>query len=109
MRFAEVKGAIARAVPDGFRAAEKLADNGTWSGDLNNMFADIRVLLGDDTRACMVLLEESEQRLLKALDTVLLDPGTSPVARDAVSRFLPELRTCHQLLRAQARALLQSA
>lgn len=57
----------------------------------------------------MAQLEESEDQLLKACDKALNDADKSPHAQTVIDRHMPEVRSCHDIMRAQKIALKKAA
>jgi uncharacterized protein (TIGR02284 family) len=110
MRLAHVKAAIVRELSDEIRAdGDVPTQTGTWSGDFNRFYTQIRAHLGDKTYAYVAQLEESEDQLLKAFDKALHDEDISPHAHAVINRQLPEVRSCHAIMRAQKIALKKAA
>lgn len=59
--------------------------------------------------ATWLKLEESEDRLLKAFTEAASDQDMPATAREAVTRLLPEVRECHNLMRARKQAMKNAA
>ena len=109
-RLAKVKGDIVQGLSNEIRAVgEKPADTGTWTGDFDKLYGEVRALLGDKNYAYVAQLEESEDRLMKAFDKALNDQETSPSAHTIITRYLPEVRTCHDIMQSQKMALKKAA
>ena len=109
-RLAKVKGDIVQGLSKEIRAVgEKPAETGTWTGDFNKLYGEVRALLGDKNYAYVAQLEESEDRLMKAFDKALNDQETSPSAHTIITRYLPEVRTCHDIMQSQKMALKKAA
>ena len=109
-RLAKVKGDIVQGLSNEIRAVgEKPADTGTWTGDFDKLYGEVRALLGDKNYAYVAQLEESEDRLMKAFDKALNDQETSPSAHTIITRYLPEVRTCHDIMRSRKMALKKAA
>jgi uncharacterized protein (TIGR02284 family) len=109
-RIAKVKGDIVLGLSNEIRAVgEKPADSGTWTGDFNKLYADVRSLLGDKNYAYVSRLEESEDQLMKAFDKALNDTETTETAHTIITRYMPEVRSCHDIMRAQKMALKKAA
>lgn len=109
-RLAKVKGDIVQGLSDEIRASgDKPVDSGTWSGDFNKLYGEVRGLLGDKSYAYVARLEESEDQLLKAFNKALDDADTTPHARTVIARYLPEVRNCHGIMRARKVALKKAA
>jgi uncharacterized protein (TIGR02284 family) len=110
MRLAHVKADIVRELSDEIRAeGDAPTKTGTWSGDFNRFYTEIRAHLGDKTYAYVAQLEESEDQLLKAFDKALHDEDISPYAHAVFVRLLPEVRNCHAIMHAQKIALKKAA
>ncbi len=109
-RLAKVKGDIVQGLSNEIRAGgEKPAEVGTWSGDFDKLYGEIRALLGDKNYAYVAQLEDSEDRLMKAFDKALNDENTSASAHTIITRYLPEVQSCHDIMRAQKFALKKAA
>jgi uncharacterized protein (TIGR02284 family) len=109
-RLAKVKGDIVDGLSNEIRAfGDKPAETGTWTGDFNKLYGEVRALLGDKNYAYVAQLEESEDRLMKAFSKALSDEETSPSAHTIITRYLPEVRTCHDIMRSQKMALKKAA
>lgn len=109
-RLAKVKGEIVQGLSNEIRATgEKPADSGTWSGDFNKMYAEVRALLGDKNYTYVDRLEESEDQLLKAFEKALNDKDTSASAHTVITRYIPEVRNCHDIMRTRKIALKKAA
>lgn len=109
-RLAKVKGDIVQGLSNEIRAVgEKPAGTGTWTGDFDKLYGEVRALLGDKNYAYVAQLEESEDRLMKAFDKALNDQETSPSAHTIITRYLPEVRTCHDIMQSQKMALKKAA
>ena len=110
LRLAKVKGEIVQGLSSEIRATgEKPADVGTWSGDFSKMYGDVRALLGDKNYAYVAQLEDSEDSLLKAFDKAMNDEHTSPHARTVITRFMPEVISCHDTMRTRKNELKKAA
>ncbi len=111
VRTANVKGEIVRWLAVETRTGGySHAETGTWAGDFNRLYADVRAHLADRNYACVVvLLEESEEQLLKALVRAIIDADTPPHAKAVIDRLLPEVRHCQQLMREQKVIALKKA
>ena len=109
-RLAKVKGDIVNGLSKEIRAlGDQPAETGTWSGDFNKLYGEVRALLGDKNYAYVAQLEESEDQLMKAFDKALNDEHTSPSAHTIITRYLPEVRACHDIMRSQKMALKKAA
>jgi uncharacterized protein (TIGR02284 family) len=110
VRLAKVKGEIVGDLSDEIRASgDPPTNTGTWSGDFNRFYTGIRAHLGDKTYAYVAQLEESEEQLLKAFDRALNDEDISAHAHAVLTRLMPEVRSCHDIMRAQKIALKKAA
>ena len=109
-RLAKVKGDIVQGLSNELRAVgEAPAETGTWTGDFSKLYGEVRALLGDKNYAYVAQLEESEDRLMKAFDKALNDTDTSSSAHTIITRYLPEVRSCHDIMRSQKMALKKAA
>ncbi|MEO8742741.1 MAG: PA2169 family four-helix-bundle protein, partial [Lysobacteraceae bacterium] len=90
-------------------AGETPADSGTWRGDFTKLYAKVRATLSDKNFAYVAELEDSEDQLLKAFDKALLDEETTPHAHTVITRYMPEVRLCHDIMRARKIALKKAA
>ncbi len=109
-RLAKVKGDIVQGLSNELRAVgETPAETGTWTGDFSKLYSEVRALLGDKNYAYVAQLEESEDRLMKAFDKALNDTDTSASAHTIITRYLPEVRSCHDIMRLQKVALKKAA
>ncbi len=109
-RLAMVKRNIVKELSGEIRAGgEKPTQTGSWAGDFNKMYGDIRALLGDKNHAYVAQLEESEDRMLKGFEKAINDKETSASARLVLTRLLPEVRQCHDLMRDRKVALKKAA
>ena len=109
-RLAKVKGDIVQGLSNEIHAGgDKPADSSTWSGDFNKLYGEVRALLGDKNYAYVSRLEESEDQLLKAFDKAMNDKDTSASAHIVIARILPEVRSCHDIMRARKIALKKAA
>jgi uncharacterized protein (TIGR02284 family) len=111
VRTANVKGEIVRWLSVETRmGGDRYAETGTWAGDFNRLYADVRAHLADRNYTCVVvLLEESEEQLLKALFRAIVDVDTPPHAKAVIDRLLPEVRHCQKLMREQKNIALKKA
>ena len=109
-RLAKVKGDIVKGLSDEIRATgDKPVDSSTWSGDFNKLYGEVRALLGDKNYAYVAQLEESEDQLMKAFNKALDNMDTTDHARTVITRFLPEVRSCHEIMRSRKIALKKAA
>ncbi len=109
-RLAKVKGDIVHGLSNEIRAVgEQPAETGTWTGDFAKFYGEVRALLGDKDYAYVAQLEESEDRLMKAFDKALSDEKTSAIAHTIITRYMPEVRSCHDIMRAQKMTLKKAA
>ncbi len=99
---AQIVGELSAAVQ---AAGGKPEDSGTMVGSMQQMYGKIRAALGDTEYGYVAELEESEDRLLEAFDEAARDADTPPAARDVVVRLLPEVRSCHDVMRARKHAM----
>ena len=109
-RLAMVKRDIVKELSGEIRAqGEKPAESGTWAGDFNKMYGDIRAMLGNNDYAYVAQLEESEDRMVKGFEKAINDTETTPNAHIVLMRLLPEVRQCHDLMRNRKAALKKAA
>lgn len=109
-RMAAVKGQIVSGLSTEVKAlGEQPAETGTWTGNLSQMYGDLRAVLGDKDYAYVAKLEDSEDRLLKAFDETIADVDTPASVREILGRYLPEVRSCHELMRTRKLALKKAA
>ncbi|MEO7478907.1 MAG: PA2169 family four-helix-bundle protein [Lysobacteraceae bacterium] len=109
-RIAMVKRDIVKSLSSELLArGEKPADSGSWTGSFNKLYGDIRALLGNKDYAYVAQLEESEDRLLKGFEKAINDKETSDSARHVLTRLLPEVRNCHELMHMRKAALKKAA
>ncbi|QCU72509.1 PA2169 family four-helix-bundle protein [Luteimonas yindakuii] len=80
-------------------------DSGTLRGSMQEMYARVRAALGDKEYSYVAELEESEDRLLHAFEDAVKDDSTPAAARSVVTRLMPEVRACHDLMRARKHAM----
>jgi len=109
-RMATVKGQVVTGLSIEIKAMDdKPAEKGTLAGDVSQMYGDLRALLGNKDYAYVAQLEDSEDRLLKAFDAALADTDTPASTREILTRYLPEVRSCHAVMRARKLALKKAA
>lgn len=84
-------------------------DSGTLVGAMQKSYGKIRAVLGDKEFGYVAELEESEDRLNNAFKQVIQDPGTPEAARAVVTRLLPEIRSCHDVMRDRKLAMKHAA
>jgi len=109
-RMATVKGQIVAGLSNEIKAmGDKPAEKGTLAGDLSQLYGDLRALLGNKDYAYVAKLEDSEDRLLKAFGEAIADADTPASTREILGRYLPEVRSCHDLMRSRKLALKKAA
>ncbi len=109
-RMAAMKGEILTGLSAELRAmGDTPAPEGTWTGDIARLYAELRASVGDKDYAWVAQLEGSEDRLLKAFDQAIQDTSTPVTARATLNRFLPEVRVCHDVMRSRKHALKKAA
>jgi uncharacterized protein (TIGR02284 family) len=109
-RLATVKGDIVQGLSYEIRdSGDEPTQSGTWSGDFHRFYGEIRAHLGDKDYAYVAQLEESEDQLLKAFDRALNNEDISSHAHTVITRLLPEVQACHDIMRAQKIALKKAA
>jgi len=110
LRIAKVKGEIVSGLSSEIRAAgEAPSESGSWSASVTRGYAEVRALLGDKNHTYVAMLEDAEDKLMDAFDKALADSSTSAHAHDVITRLLPEVRSCHDQMRAQQLALKTAA
>jgi uncharacterized protein (TIGR02284 family) len=109
-RIAKVKGEIVLGLSNEIRAVgDKPTDTGTWSGDFNKLYGEVRALLGDKNYAYVSRLEESEDQLLNGFTKALNNTDITEHARTIITRYMPEVRSCHDIMQARKIALKKAA
>ncbi len=109
-RIATVKGDIVTSLSSEIRTTgDTPADSGTWVGSFNKLYGDMRAMFGDKSYAFVAQLEESEDRLLKGFNDALQDKEISPNARMMLTRLLPEVRGCHDIMRTRKLEMKKAA
>jgi len=106
-RIANVKGDIVQGLAS--EAGTSGDMSGTMSVDFDKIYGEVRAHLGDRNYAYLSRLEESEGHLLKALDKAHNDKDIPANARVVINRLIPEVRDCHDLLRARKIELRKAA
>lgn len=81
------------------------ATHGTIVGAMQEVYGKVRGALGDKRYGYVAELKESEDRLLKAFTEAASDQDVPATAREAVTRLLPEVRECHNVMRARKQAM----
>ena len=105
-RIADIKDAIIGQLGTAVQAVGgEPEDSGTLRGSMQEMYARLRAALGDTEYSYVAELEESEDRLLHAFEDAMKDERTPPAARDVVTRLLPDVRSCHDVMRDRKRAM----
>lgn len=84
-------------------------DSGTLVGTMQQMYGKVRATLGDKEYGYVAELEESEDRLIKAFEHVIRSSETPEAARATVTRLLPEVRSCHDVMRDRKLAMKNAA
>jgi uncharacterized protein (TIGR02284 family) len=87
----------------------KAPEPGSWSGDLNKLYGDVRPQLGEKNYGYVAKLEESENQLLKAFERVKDDEATPSPVRGVLGEYLPEMRKCHDILQSRKMSLKHAA
>ncbi len=105
-RIAGVKADIVNSLSSTVAAAGgKPAEHGTVVGSMQQFYGKVRATLGDTQYGYVAELEESEDRLLGAFKDALKDNDLSPAARQEVTRFLPNVQECHDVMRTRKHAM----
>lgn len=90
-------------------SGEEVPDSGTTAGNMRKMYADILASLTSRDEAVYVSqLEEAEDRLLEHLNEALQEVDDVAV-REAVTAQLPQVRACHDEMRALKRRMDRAA
>ena len=90
-------------------AGSEPEDSGTLVGTMQQMYGKIRATLGNKEYGYVAELEESEDRLIKAFEQVIRSTETPEAARATVTRLLPEVRSCHDVMRDRKLAMKSAA
>jgi uncharacterized protein (TIGR02284 family) len=110
VRIAKVKGDIVQGLSSEISAGSEInADPNTWGVDFNKRYAKVRALLGDTDYAYVAQLEDSEDQLMKAFDRALNDTDTSACAHAVITRYMPEVHVCHDIMLTRKVALKKAA
>ncbi len=75
------------------------AREGTFRGKLHQFYGDVRAKLGDSDYAYVSELEDSEDRLLHALQDVLGDRDVPAPVKQTLSSYLPTVKQHHDAMR----------
>lgn len=109
-RIAKVKGDIAEGLAtEIFASGERPVYDRSFDEEIARNYVEVRALLGDKDYTYVAQLENSEDKLLQAFDSAISDSRTSEHARGVISRFLPEVRSCHKIMSAKKAALREAA
>ncbi len=109
-KISEIKGGMVTELSKAVRSdGERPATHGTWVGDLNKFYAKVRGLFGDRDYAYVAQLEESEDRLKAKVDEALAATSTPQSVRDSLTRLLPQVRQCHDLMRERKLTMKRAA
>lgn len=110
IRIAGIKAAIVNELGGAVQAAGgKVETSGTVAGDMQRFYGKVRATLGDEAYGYVAELEEAEDCLLEAFEKAADDRDVPVAARDVVNRLLPEVRSCHQVMRDRKRAMKHAA
>lgn len=105
-KIAGVKSQIVTSLSSTVAATgAKPAEHGTVVGSMQQFYGKVRATLGDTQYGYVAELEESEDRLLKAVKDTLTDSDTPPAARAEVSRLLPLVQETHDVMRNRKHAM----
>jgi uncharacterized protein (TIGR02284 family) len=86
-------------------SGEEVPDSGTMAGNMRKMYADMKASFSKNDDAIYVAqLEEAEDRLLEHFNASLQKLDDVRM-REAVSAQLPQVRACHDEMRALKRRL----
>ncbi len=75
------------------------AQDGTFRGSLHRIYGDVRAKFGSKDFAYVSELEESEDRMLEALNNVVKDKDVPAPIKTAVTSYLPKVQEQHNLMR----------
>ncbi|MEO6967741.1 MAG: PA2169 family four-helix-bundle protein [Rhodanobacteraceae bacterium] len=89
-------GAMSREVK---QEGAQPAKDGTFRGSLDQIYGDARAKFGDKDFAYVSELEDSEDRLLHALDNVVKDKDVPTPVKAIVNTYLPAVRQQHDTMR----------
>ena len=79
---------------------EDVPTDGTFAGTVRKTYADLRAMLSaNEDKVYVSQLEETEDRLLKHFDKALAD-ATDPTVRGLLQQHYPQVRACHDEMRA---------
>ncbi len=73
--------------------------DGTFRGSLDQIYGEVRARFGDKDFAYVSELEDSEDRLLHALDNVIKDKDVPTPVKAIVNTYLPAVRQQHDTMR----------
>lgn len=109
-RIANVKGDIVQGLTsEAGVAGDVPAGSDTWTGNVNKLYSDVRSQLGGKDYGYVGKLEETESHLMKAFDKVVTDKEIPANARTVISRLIPELHSCQDLMQARKLELRKAA
>ncbi|MDQ3204935.1 MAG: PA2169 family four-helix-bundle protein [Pseudomonadota bacterium] len=109
-RIGAVKAQLATELSGAVAAAGGTPDtDGTMRGNMQKMYGTVRAKLGDKEYSYVAELEESEDRLLEAFDDAIKDDDTPMEARTVLTRLMPDVRQCHDTMRARKLAMKKAA
>jgi uncharacterized protein (TIGR02284 family) len=105
-RMAAAKRSLIQAL--GARLAlsgEEVPDSGTMAGNMRKMYADMKASLSrSDDAVYVAQLEEAEDRLLEHFNESMQNVDDVRM-REAVAAQLPQVRACHDEMRALKRRM----
>lgn len=109
-RIAKLKGEIVQGLSDEVRAGgDTPSTSGTWTGDFNKFYGEVRAMLGQKDYAYVAQLEDSEDQLLKAFHKAMNDEDTPAGSRSVIAGFMPEVLATHDVMRTHKIALRHAA
>lgn len=106
LRMADHKRNLIRALSAKLAAHhEEVPSEGTFAGTVRRLYADLRASVSDNQAKVYVSqLEETEDRLLEHFESTVERIG-DPALRAALLRYAPDVRACHDEMRAQKQRL----
>ena len=110
-RIGTIKAEIVTSLSAEIKAAggDKPTEHGTLVGEINKIYGDLRALAGSKDYQYVAQLEQSEDRLVKAFEDARRDISLAPSALAVLNRLEPQVRQCHDLMRARKMALKKAA
>lgn len=105
-RLAASKGDVVASLSKEIRVAgDKPTASGTFVGEMSKIFGDLRAIGDGKDYAYVAQLEQTEDRLVKAVDEAIADKDVATKAKDVLIRLAPEVHTCHDLMSKRKKAM----